>query len=175
MTGGKSIGVDDGTRFGCQEQSDLGVNHRSISEPGDRASFTKGKGKPTSGNRGRAGTQRSSRGGGGTAVETDSTLKVLGGGQLLVDDFNDADFETRKVRRGSQSCLFGESNITSNLGGTFVAQTLAIELFEVKNLCASWQHYGMAKATAHQKRFSMCAHHVDEILPYEVWGYFLRQ
>lgn len=29
--------------------------------------------------------------------ETDAALKVFGGGQSLVDDFNDEDFEARKV------------------------------------------------------------------------------
>lgn len=34
---------------------------------------------------------------GSESSETDAALKVLGGGQSLVDDFDDEDFETRKV------------------------------------------------------------------------------
>ncbi len=101
MTGGKSASVDDGTRNGCQDKSAVGVNRRSASEPADRASSAEGNGETTSGNRRGAGTPGSSRGDEGSAVETDSALKVLGGGQPLVDDFDDADFETRKVGRGS--------------------------------------------------------------------------
>lgn len=37
---------------------------------------------------------------GANTVETDATLKVLSCGQPLVDDFDDADFEARKVGQG---------------------------------------------------------------------------
>lgn len=43
-------------------------------------------------------SQASSPGGGANAVEAGVSLKVLGGGQPLVDDFDDEDYEARKVR-----------------------------------------------------------------------------
>lgn len=119
ITGGKSTSDDDGTRNECQEKRVIGVNRRSASEPGDRASSAKDNGKTTSGNRRRARTQGSWRGDEGSAVETDSALKVLGGGQPLVDDCDDADFETRKVGQGSQSFLFCESKSTRTPSGMF--------------------------------------------------------
>lgn len=39
--------------------------------------------------------------GGANTIKSEATLRVLGGSQPLVDDFEDADFEARKVRQGS--------------------------------------------------------------------------
>lgn len=104
MIGGRSTSEGDKKRSLCQEQSSFGAKR---SEPVGCPSSATGKGKATSGTRRRARTQGSSSAGEGNAIEADTTLKMLGGGQPLVDDFDDVDFETRKVGRASQSFLLG--------------------------------------------------------------------
>lgn len=83
----------------------MGANPRLAKKAADSANTSstkskgKGKGKKVEGAKRRNTlSQASSPEGGANAVETDATLKVLGGGQPLVDDFDDADFEARKVR-----------------------------------------------------------------------------
>lgn len=38
-------------------------------------------------------------------IDTSSVLRKLAGGQPLVDDFNEADFEERKVGRNGGACM----------------------------------------------------------------------
>lgn len=75
-------------------------NRRGLSaEPHGDASASKGKEKKTAGAKRRKMAQRAfSQGDEREALDTDTILKVLGGGQPLVDDYDDADFEARKVR-----------------------------------------------------------------------------
>lgn len=95
-SGGSS--TSDGQQTGCQEQSSVGTSRRSATEPIDGASFGNGKGNKAMGAKRRKATSRTSSQGGGTdAVEADVSLKVLGGGQPLVDDFDVDNFEARKV------------------------------------------------------------------------------
>lgn len=103
-TGGSSTSDGQQAQDEGRQQSSVRANRRLAKEAvnGINASSakSKGKGKKAEGaKRRKALSQASSPGGGANAVETDATLRVLGGGQPLVDDFDDADFEARKVRQ----------------------------------------------------------------------------
>lgn len=104
-TGGSRTSNDQPAHDEGRERSSVGASRRAANEAANRSNSpsakSKGKGKKTEGaKRVKPLSQASSPEGRTNAVETDAPLKVLGGGQPLVDDFDDADFEERKVRQG---------------------------------------------------------------------------
>lgn len=109
-TGGSSTSDGPQSHDEGRKRSSGGASRRSAKEAGSANSTSsgtgKGKGKRAEGaTRVAALRQSSSPDGRINAVETDASLKVLGGGQPLVDDFDDADFEARKVRQGSHGLV----------------------------------------------------------------------
>eukprot|EP00752_Nemacystus_decipiens_P004421 g4036.t1 len=85
-----------------QERSSVGASRRAAKEAANATNNSprnKGKGKEAKGaNSMKALRQASSPERGRNAFETSATLKVHGGGQPLVDDFDDINFEARKAR-----------------------------------------------------------------------------
>lgn len=106
--GGSSTGDGQQAHEEGRDQCSTGASLRLAKEAVNGTNISsaegksKGKGKKAEGaTRRKPLSQASSPQRGANAIETDATLKVLGGGQPLVDDFDDADFEARKVRQGS--------------------------------------------------------------------------
>lgn len=109
-TGGSSTSDGQPAHDEGRGRSSVGASRRAVKEAANGTNTpsakSKGKGKKADGaKRRKALSQASSPEGGSNAVETDATLKVLGGSQPLVDDFDDADFEARKVRQGSDGLV----------------------------------------------------------------------
>ncbi|CAM9254896.1 unnamed protein product [Ectocarpus sp. 8 AP-2014] len=81
---------------------------------------------------------------GSESSETDTVLKVLGGGQSLVDDFDDEDFETRKAQVVDLSVAngVGEDSLSANsaeLGdGLILEDGIAQRLFQFQRTGVRW-------------------------------------
>ncbi|CAM9824223.1 unnamed protein product [Ectocarpus sp. 12 AP-2014] len=81
---------------------------------------------------------------GSESSETDAALKVLGGGQSLVDDFDDEDFETRKAQVVDLSVANGvdEDSLSANsaeLGdGLILDDGIAQRLFQFQRTGVRW-------------------------------------
>lgn len=96
---GSSTGEETHTRHKGQRQASAQKDR--VPAKGSRKGTATGIDKrrlPTAKRR-RAGSQPVTQGEKTSEVDTDVGLKVLGGGQPLVDDFNDDDFEARKVEQ----------------------------------------------------------------------------
>lgn len=72
------------------------IKSRSDPGPDDKKKVTKYVGSRTSRNSSKRTHQNVA-----SVDETGNELKAIGGGQLLVDDYNEVDFEARKVGQGS--------------------------------------------------------------------------
>lgn len=72
------------------------MKSRSVTCPEDKKEVTRDVGSRTSRNSSKRTHQNIA-----SVDETGNELKAIGGGQLLVDDYNEVDFEARKVGQGS--------------------------------------------------------------------------
>lgn len=95
-SGGSSTSDSQQTQDDCQKQVPSSTRRQSASESIYGSCFGNGKGRRAAKRR-KITSRASSEGGGADAVEASVSLKVTGGGQPLVDDFDDEDFEARKV------------------------------------------------------------------------------
>ncbi|CAM9862204.1 unnamed protein product [Scytosiphon promiscuus] len=114
--------------------------------PNDDSSASNCVGEKTGGaKRRRAAQAASSQGDETRAVDADTLLKVLGGGQPLVDDYDDADFEARKAQAVDVSVANGVSEDSasranpSQLGdGLTLEDGIADRLFQFQLTGVRW-------------------------------------
>lgn len=105
-SGDNSTNDGQRTKHGYQKQLPVDRSRRSVTESNNGAYFGNGEGARALGaKRRKTASRASSQVEGADSVEAGGPLKVLGGGQPLVDDCDDEDFEARKV--GNEISMVG--------------------------------------------------------------------
>lgn len=96
-------GEDQIPRRKNRRQAAVGGVHRSSEESGGGApARNRKKGKPKTK---RSKSEGAVVSGEADVIDTSTVLRKLAGGQPLVDDFDEADFEERKVGRNGDACM----------------------------------------------------------------------